>query len=241
MSSEVQVVAAIVILGLLAGDVSILARSQRETSQEFPVPFILPPLPYAPDAFGSVLSAETFEYHHGKHHKAYVDKTNELAAKAGLAGRKLSEVIQAAHDKGEQSLFDNAGQLWNHSFYWQSLTPTPQQPSGELADRIASDFGSQEALVEALQEEGVGHFASGWAWLVLEGDKLKVTSLHDGDTPVVHPELKPLLTIDVWEHAYYIDYRNARPKYLETVLNEALAWDFALANLDGGGIARADQ
>lgn len=205
------------------------------------MPFILPDLPYAPDAFGSVLSAETFEYHHGKHHKAYVDKTNELAAKAGLEGRKLSEVIQAAHETGNQALFNNSGQLWNHSFFWQSLTPRSQRPSGELADRIQADFGSVEALVKALHDEGVGHFASGWAWLVLERDKLKVTSFHDGDTPVVRPDLKPLLTVDLWEHAYYIDYRNFRPKYLESILNNALAWDFAAANLDGRGVDRADQ
>lgn len=203
--------------------------------------FYLPDLPYSPDAFGSVLSAETFEFHHGKHHKAYVDKANELVAKAGFEGRKLSEVIALAKESGDRALFNNAGQLWNHNFYWQSLTPRSQKPTGELADRIQADFGSVEALVKALHEEGVGHFASGWAWLVLEGDKLKVTSLHDGDTPVAHSELKPLLTVDVWEHAYYIDYRNARPKYLETVLNQALAWDFAAANLDGGGVARADQ
>lgn len=205
------------------------------------MPFVLPDLPYARDSFGATISAETFEYHHGKHHRAYVDKTNELAAKAGLEGRKLSEVILAAKERGDQGLFNNAGQLWNHSFYWQSLTPTPQQPSGELADRIAADFGSAEALVAKLKEEGASHFASGWAWLVLADDKLQVTSLHDGDTPVAHPELKPLLTIDVWEHAYYIDYRNARPKYLDAVLGNALAWDFAAANLDGGGVARADQ
>jgi superoxide dismutase, Fe-Mn family len=205
------------------------------------VPFVLPDLPYAPDAFGETISAETFEFHHGKHHKAYVEKTNELAAKAGLEGRKLSEVIVAAKEKGDKGLFNNAAQIWNHSFYWKSLTPTPQQPTGELAERIKADFGSLDALVAALQAEGVGHFASGWAWLVLEGDKLKVTSLHDADTPVVYPEFKPLLTVDVWEHAYYVDYRNARPKYLETVLKSALAWDFAALNLDGGGVVRADQ
>ncbi len=205
------------------------------------MPFVLPDLPYAPDAFGATLSAETFEYHHGKHHKAYVDKTNELAAKAGLEGKKLSEVIVAAKDTGDKPLFNNSAQIWNHSFYWQSLTPAPQQPSGELADRIARDFGSVDALVAKLKEEGVGHFASGWAWLVLEDDTLKVTSLHDADTPVVHAGLKPLLTVDVWEHAYYIDYRNARPDYLDAVLKRALAWDFAAVNLDGGGVARADQ
>jgi Fe-Mn family superoxide dismutase len=205
------------------------------------VPFVLPDLPYAPDAFGPTISAETFEYHHGKHHKAYVDKTNELAAKAGLEGRKLSEVIAAAKDNDDTPLFNNAGQLWNHSFFWQSLTPTPQQPSSELAERITVDFGSLDALVKELKDEGVAHFASGWVWLVLEGDKLRVTSLHDGDTPAAHLELKPLLTIDLWEHAYYIDYRNARPKYLDAVLKNSLAWGFAAQNLDGGGVGRADQ
>lgn len=203
--------------------------------------FFLPNLPYAPDAFGRTISAETFEYHHGKHHKAYVDKTNELAAKAGLEGRALSEVIVAAKEGGNRPLFNNAGQLWNHNFYWQSLNPASLLPSGELADRIEADFGSVEALVKALHDEGVGHFASGWTWLVLEDERLRVTSLHDGDCPVAHPGLKPLLTIDVWEHAYYIDYRNARPKYLEAVLGQALAWEFAAANLDGGGVGRADQ
>lgn len=205
------------------------------------MPFVLPDLPYPPDAFGPTISAETFEYHHGKHHKAYVDKTNELAAKAGLEGRKLSTVIAAAKENGDKPLFNNAGQLWNHSFYWRSLTPTPQHPSGELAERIAADFGSLGMLVKQLKEEGVAHFASGWVWLVLEGDRLRVTSLHDGDTPVAHPELKPLLTVDLWEHAYYVDHRNERPKYLDAVLNNALAWDFAARNLDGGGVGRADQ
>jgi Fe-Mn family superoxide dismutase len=203
--------------------------------------FTLPPLPYASDAFGDTLSAESFSFHHGNHHKAYVDKTNELVGvTVDLAGASLSEVIRAASDRGNRVLFNNAAQLWNHSFFWQCLTPDPVKPSGKLAGLI-DDFGGQDALVSALKQEAVGHFASGWAWLVLDGGALKVTSLHDADSPVVQDGIKPLLTIDVWEHAYYIDYRNARPSYLDALLAKAINWDFVAQNLDGEGIARADQ
>ncbi len=205
------------------------------------MPFTLPKLPYAPDAFGETISAETFEYHHGKHHKAYVDKVNELAPAAGLEGRKLSEVIAAAKAKGDAPLFNNAAQVWNHSFYWQCLSPEAQAPDGKLKDMIASSFGSHEALVTQLAAEGVKHFGSGWAWLVLNGDKLEITALHDADTPAVHEGMKPLLTLDVWEHAYYIDYRNARPKHLEALLAKAIDWQFVAQNLDGAGVSRADQ
>lgn len=203
--------------------------------------FELPPLPYAPDAFGDTISAETFEFHHGKHHRTYVTKTNELAEKAGVADRRLSDVIRAAKEKGDKKLFNNSGQLWNHSFYWQCLSPEAQQPTGSLKDRIEADFGSVQALLDQLKDESVNHFASGWGWLVLDGDKLKVTSLHDGDTPVAYEGMKPLLTLDVWEHAYYIDYRNERPKYLDALLNRAINWEFVAQNLDGRGVERADQ
>ncbi len=203
--------------------------------------FFLPDLPYAKDAFGDVLSAETFDYHHGKHHNAYVVKTNELIADdAELAGAKLSAVVQAAADRGAKPLFNNAAQIWNHSFYWLGLSPEKQAPSGRLAEMIAADFGSTEALTDKLKAEAVGHFASGWAWLILNNGKLEVTSLHDADTPIVHG-MTPLLTLDVWEHAYYVDYRNARPDYAGTVLSQAINWDFVAQNLDGQGIARADQ
>jgi superoxide dismutase, Fe-Mn family len=203
--------------------------------------FILPDLPYAPDAFGDTLSAESFSFHHGKHHKAYVDKTNELVGvTVDLAGASLSDVIRAASDRGNRALFNNAAQLWNHSFFWQCLTPEPVQPSGKLADLI-DNFGGQDALVAALKQEAVGHFASGWAWLVLHSGALKVTSLHDADSPVVQDGMQPLLTIDVWEHAYYIDYRNARPSYLDALLAKAINWEFVARNLDGNGVARADQ
>lgn len=203
--------------------------------------FELPPLPYAKDALAPVMSAETFDFHHGKHHKAYVDKTNGMLAEKGLEGAKLSEVIRAAKERGDKGLFNNSAQIWNHTFFWHSLTPDYQAPSGKLADMIAADFGSTDALAKALIAESANHFASGWGWLVLDGGKLKVTSLHDADTPVAYDGMVPLLTIDVWEHAYYIDYRNARPGYLEAVTGKILNWEFAAQNLDGAGIARADQ
>jgi Fe-Mn family superoxide dismutase len=202
--------------------------------------FELPELPYQKTAFGDLLSAETFDYHWGKHHRTYVTKTNELAEKAGLADRSLSEVIQAAKDKGDKKLFNNAAQLWNHSFYWQCLSPEKQQPSGTLKTKIDEAFGSTDALLEKLKTESTDHFASGWGWLVLDGGTLKVTSLHDADTPLTNG-LTPLLTLDVWEHAYYIDYRNERPKYLDALLNGAISWDFVAQNLDGKGVSRADQ
>jgi superoxide dismutase, Fe-Mn family len=199
--------------------------------------FALPDLPFAPDALAPHISAETFSFHHGKHHRAYVDKTNELAAKAGHDDKGLVELIRAA---GQAPLFNNAAQLWNHSFFWLCLSPESSEPSGALAERIERDFGSKDALIEKLAAEAVAHFASGWAWLVLDGDTLKVTSYHDADTPVVHG-VAPLLTLDVWEHAYYIDYRNARPKFAETVLKNCINWNFVAQNLDGEGASRADQ
>jgi Fe-Mn family superoxide dismutase len=201
----------------------------------------LPPLPYDKAAFGDTISAETFDYHWGKHHRAYVTKTNELAPQAGLDGRKLSEVIRAARDSGNRALFNNAAQVWNHSFYWQCLSPEQQQPTGALKERIDAAFGSVEAMLDKLKAESVGHFASGWGWLVLEGDALKITSLHDADSPVAHDGMKPLLTIDVWEHAYYVDYRNARPDYVDSLLKKAINWEFVGQNLDGEGVGRADQ
>ncbi|WP_340264523.1 superoxide dismutase [Sphingobium mellinum] len=200
--------------------------------------FVLPDLPYAKDAFGDILSAETFDYHHGKHHNAYVVKANELvAADPTLQGKSLVELIKTA--KG--GLFNQVGQIWNHTFYWQSLSPTKTQPSGALLAKIEEAFGSVEALVEKLKTEAVGHFASGWAALILKDGKLEVTSYHDADTPVAHDGHLPLLIVDVWEHAYYIDYRNARPNYADRILKDALNWDFAALNLDGQGASRADQ
>ena len=200
--------------------------------------FVLPDLPYAKDAFGDILSVETFDYHHGKHHNAYVTKANELvAADPDLQGKSLVELIKSS--KG--GLFNQVGQIWNHTFYWHSLSPEKTAPSGELLDKINEAFGSVDALIEKLKAEAVGHFASGWAALIVKDGKLEVTSYHDADTPVAHDGHTPLLILDVWEHAYYIDYRNARPNYADRVLKEAINWDFAAQNLDGQGVSRADQ
>ncbi|UAK25316.1 superoxide dismutase [Sphingomonas nostoxanthinifaciens] len=203
--------------------------------------FELPPLPFDKTALDPHMSAETFDYHWGKHHKAYVDKTNGWIDEKGLAGLSLLQVIDKAKTGGDKGLFNNSAQIWNHSFFWQCLAPAGStKPSGKLAALIESGFGSQEALLKKFADEAVGHFASGWAWLVLEGDALKVTSYHDADTPVAHGAV-PLFTLDVWEHAYYVDYRNARPKFAETVLANIVNWDFIAQNLDGAGASRADQ
>jgi Fe-Mn family superoxide dismutase len=202
--------------------------------------FELPALPFAPTALDPYMSAETFEYHHGKHHKAYVDKTNGWIDEKGLAGLSLLQVIDKAKATGDKGLFNNSAQIWNHTFFWNGLAPAGStKPSAKLAGLI-DGFGGQDALLKAIATEGVNHFASGWAWLVLEGDALKITSYHDADTPVAHG-VTPLFTLDVWEHAYYIDYRNARPKFAETVLANVVNWDFISQNLDGAGASRADQ
>jgi len=207
------------------------------------MPFQLPELPYAKDALAPVMSPETLEYHHGKHHKAYVTKTNELIANdRQLSDASLIDVVRQAKLSGNNKLFNNSAQLWNHSFFWQCLAPSQgQKPSGRLAQLIRDGFGGEDALLQKLQEEAVNHFSNGWAWLVLDRDELKITSLHDADTPIVHEGMQPLFTLDVWEHAYYIDYRNERPRFAQSVLSTIVNWDFVAQNLDGGGFDRANQ
>jgi Fe-Mn family superoxide dismutase len=207
------------------------------------MPFQLPDLPFAKDALAPVMSAETFDYHHGKHHKAYVTKTNELLeGEPDLSGASLAQVIREAHRSGNAKLFNNSAQLWNHSFFWQCLAPAEgQKPEGKLEHLINDAFGNAESLIQKLHEEAVNHFGSGWAWLVLDRGSLRVTSLHDADTPVAHEGMVPLFTLDVWEHAYYIDYRNERPRFASAVLSNVVNWEFVAQNLDGRGEARADQ
>ncbi len=192
--------------------------------------FTLPELPYSKDALAPHISAETLEYHHGKHHKAYVDKLNELLAGKPEADKKLEEVIMSS----EGPVFNNAAQIWNHTFYWSSMKPKGGgEPTGDLAAAITRDFGGFDKFKTEFTQAGVTQFGSGWAWLVLEGGKLKVTKTPNADLPMKHGQ-KALLTMDVWEHAYYIDYRNARPKYIETFLTSLANWDFALENLKKG-------
>jgi Fe-Mn family superoxide dismutase len=207
------------------------------------MPFQLPELPFAKDALAPTMSAETLEFHHGKHHRAYVNKTNELIeGQQQLSGASLIQIVRDAKSSGNSKLFNNSAQLWNHSFFWQCLAPAQGlQPGGRLAQLIADEFGNSETLLRKLQEEAVNHFSNGWAWLVLDRDKLRITSLHDADTPIVHESMVPLFTLDVWEHAYYIDYRNERPKFASAVLSNIVNWDFVAQNLDGRGFDRANQ
>lgn len=204
--------------------------------------FQLPDLPYAKTALAPHMSAETLEFHWAKHHAAYVRKTNEmLEGRPDFGAGSLVEVVRKAKERGEIKLFNNSAQLWNHSFFWQCLSPESQRPAGRLQQLIEDGFGGTESLVEALGDEAVNHFSNGWAWLVLDRDRLRIVSLHDADTPLVHDGMVPLFTLDVWEHAYYIDYRNERPKFVASVLSNLVNWEFVALNLDGRGAERADQ
>jgi Fe-Mn family superoxide dismutase len=188
--------------------------------------FDLPPLPYPEDALAPVISAETLSLHHGKHHKKYVDTMNELLKKEHVRGPTLEDVVR--HSKGK--LFNNAAQAWNHEFYWHSLTPKRARPSGALLRRIEHDFGSYDAFAEKFATAAADQFGSGWAWLIEQGGKLQIVTTANADTPMARGT-KCLLTIDVWEHAYYIDYRNERERYLSEVIGERLNWEFAERNL----------
>jgi Fe-Mn family superoxide dismutase len=189
----------------------------------------LPPLPYAEGALEPHVSARTMSFHHGKHHKAYVDKTKTLVAGTDLEGRSVEEIIEGARARKDQKLLNQAGQVWNHGFFWQCMTPGGGKPSAEAEALIRTGFDSLAAFKEAFRKEAVDHFASGWAWLCADADKVVVTSLHDGDTPV-GGKLTPLLTCDVWEHAYYLDYQNERPKFVDAFLEHLIDWDFVLKN-----------
>ncbi len=157
-------------------------------------------------------------------------------SKRELSGAALSEVVRKAKQAGDNKLFNNSAQLWNHSFFWQCLTPAEgQRPTGKLAKLIEDGFGSEQAMLEQLHAEAVGHFSNGWAWLLLDRGALRIASLHDADTPLVHDGMVPLFTLDVWEHAYYIDYRNERPKFATAVLSNIVNWEFVAQNLDGAG------
>ncbi len=204
--------------------------------------FQLPDLPYPKDALAPHMSAETLEFHHGKHHAAYVKKTNMMVEAKSLSGASLVEVVRTAKSNGDAKLFNNAAQLWNHSFFWQCLAPAEgQQPTGKLQQMIEEGFGGIEALLQKLGDEAANHFSNGWAWLLLDRGSLRITSLHDADTPLVHEGMVPLFTLDVWEHAYYIDYRNERPRFASSVLANIVNWEFVAGNLDGRGADRADQ
>ncbi len=190
--------------------------------------FELIDLPFASDALEPVISAQTLSFHHGKHHQAYVDKTNAAIEGTALAEEDLTSVI-AQSRKTNPALFNNAAQVWNHGFYWQSLSPEGGAPSGDLGELIDAGFGSLDAFKEKFAAAGAGHFASGWVWLAELGGELFIKETHDAET-LADSEMNPLLVIDLWEHAYYLDHQNARPAYLKAVV-ELLDWDFAGENL----------
>lgn len=197
-------------------------------------PFTLPPLPYPDDALSPAISANTIGFHYGKHHQGYVNNLNQLVANTPLADQSLDAVVKTTAGKAEQAaIFNNAAQVWNHTFYWNSLRPKGGgKPTGALAELIDKSFGDHDKFKAEFAKAATTQFGSGWAWLVKDGDKLAVTKTGNADTPIAHG-LKPLLTIDVWEHAYYLDYQNRRADYVATVLDKLLNWDFAAQNLAG--------
>lgn len=196
------------------------------------MPFELPKLPYAKDALAPHISENTINFHYGKHHQAYVTNLNNLVAGSDLEGKTLEEIIKiSANDPAKAGIFNNAAQVWNHTFYWNSMKPNGGgKPSGDVLAKIESDFGSFENFVNEFKNAGATQFGSGWAWLVLEDGKLKVTKTLNAQTPLT-TSAKPLMTMDVWEHAYYLDFQNARPSYIETFLTKLVNWDFVAENL----------
>ena len=195
-------------------------------------PYVLPSLPYADDALAPVISAHTIGFHYCKHHKGYVDNLNKLVAGTEFADLPLENIITATAGKADKNaIFNNAAQTWNHTFYWHSLKPKGGgEPPAALKQKIEASFGTLDALKKELASAATTQFGSGWAWLVLDGGKLKVVKTGNADVPIT-TGMRPLLTIDVWEHAYYLDYQNRRADHIDAVLEKLINWDFAAENL----------
>lgn len=194
--------------------------------------FELPPLPFAPDALEPHISANTLGFHHGKHHNTYVTNLNNLTKDTPLAGNSLEEIVkETAGDAAKAGIFNNAAQVWNHSFYWNSMKPGGGgAPSGDLAGRIDHAFGGLDKFKEQFKAAAIGQFGSGWVWLVVDDGALRIVKTANADTPIAHGQT-PLITCDVWEHAYYLDFQNRRPDYVQAFLDHLVNWDFAAANL----------
>jgi len=193
---------------------------------------VLPPLPYAENALEPVITAKTLSFHYGKHHKAYVDNLNKLITGTDYSDLSLEEIIKGTAGRTERAaIFNNAAQIWNHTFYWNSLSPKGGgEPPAALKQKIEASFGSVDAFKKEFAAAAVSQFGSGWAWLILEDGKLKVVKTANAEDPLATGK-KPLLTIDVWEHAYYLDYQNRRPDYVNAVLDKLINWEFALQNI----------
>ena len=192
----------------------------------------LPELPYVKSALEPVISARTLEIHHDKHHRAYVDNVNKLITGTDMANMELETIIKrASGDPAKAGIFNNAAQVWNHSFYWKCLKGNGGGiPKGAVSAKITAAFGNYGKFVEELKNAGISQFGSGWVWLVLDGGELKIVKTLNADTPIAHGQT-PLLTIDVWEHAYYLDYQNRRPDYLAAVIDKLIDWDFVNGNM----------
>lgn len=193
---------------------------------------ILQDLPYEKDRLEPHISAKTLDFHHGKHHNAYVTNLNKLIKGTDLANEKLEDIIKkTVNDADKVGIFNNGAQVWNHTFYWHSMKPNGGGlPTGEIAEKIKADFGEYNNFVEQLKNAGLTQFGSGWVWLIIKNNKLEIMKTSNADTPIAHG-LKPLLTIDVWEHAYYLDYQNKRGEYLDNFLANLVNWEFANSNL----------
>jgi len=202
------------------------------TAPKEATPFALPPLPYPEDGLAPVISANTLRFHHGKHHLAYVTKVNELVSGTEFEGQTLERIIVAVSGQADRAdLFNNAAQAWNHAFYWRSLRPNGGgKPPAELATLIDASFGGLEGFKQQFSAAAVKQFGSGWAWLVRDGNALKIVKTSNADLPLTKG-LLPLLTVDVWEHAYYLDYQNRRADYVQAVTDKLLNWEFAAENL----------
>ena len=219
---------------LLAGGAAVAAAfAAPRIARAQSAPFALPPLPYADDALAPVISANTMGFHYGKHHRGYLDALNKMLETDELKSKSLVEIVKAtAGDAAKAAMFNNAAQVWNHTFYWSSMAPKGGgKPSGRMADLINQSFGDFDKFRAAFAANTIGQFASGWGWLCQEGDKLTLRRTSNADTPLHVAGVRPLLTIDVWEHAYYLDYQNRRAEYVNAVIDKLLNWEFAEKNL----------
>ena len=195
------------------------------------MPFTLPKLPYAEDALAPVISAQTFSFHYGKHHKTYIDNLNNLIAGTPYADLSMEDIVKkSAKDDKAKGIFNNAAQSWNHEFYWSSMSPKGGTPDGKMKKAVEDSFGSLDDFKKAFKAAAVGQFGSGWAWLVESNGKLVIETTANADTPLAHGR-KPLLVADVWEHAYYLDYQNRRPDHIQAWLDKLANWSFAEKNL----------
>jgi len=215
-----------------AGTAAAFAMGGFPASAQAASAITLPPLPYADAALEPVITARMIGFHYGKHHKGYVDNLNKLIAGTEYADLPLEKIIASTSGVADKAaIFNNAAQIWNHTFYWNSMSPKGGgEPPAPLKQRIEASFGGVDACKKELATAAVGQFGSGWAWLVLDGDKLKVVKTGNGDTPLT-TGVKPLLTIDVWEHAYYLEYQNRRADYVNGVLDKLINWEFAAQNI----------